>query len=152
MTIQEVKKYSQRLILKGTSILLGILIFIYMFVETRGDFANGILFFLSGLFNTYCLLGFFLLFFFSSFWSKKACDEIIIERQSVFIVAAKYSILISLIIALYIMIVAILNRSLYSSAEIGELLKTSFIPMFLRILFFIFFIWFWATNKLKKHA
>ena len=150
MTIQEARKHSQRLILKGTAIILGILIFLLLLGETRGDFANGILFFLSGLFNIYSILGFILLFFLSGFLARKAGEEVIIERQGVFIVSTKYSIIISVAIAVYVTIAAILNRELYSSTEIGSLITTSFLPIFFKTLLFIFLVWIWAANRMKR--
>jgi hypothetical protein len=150
VTVQEARKYGQRLILKGTAIILLILIFLLLLGETRGDFANGVLFFLTGLFNLYSILGFVLLFFLSAFCGRKAGEEIVIEKQGVFIVSAKYSILISLTIAVYVTIVAIFNRDLYNSADIGSLIATSFLPMFLKTLLFIFLIWIWAGNRMKR--
>ncbi len=152
MTIQEARKHSQRLVLKGTSVILAILIFMLLLGETRGNFANGILFFLAGLFSLYSIIGFILLFTLSAFWGRKAGEEIIIEKKGVFVVAAKYAILISLTIAVYVTIVAVLNRGLYGTAEVGSLITKSFLPMSLKTLLFVFPVWTWATNRMKKQV
>ena len=152
MTIQEARKYSQGLVLKGTSIIFGILIFIFLLGETRGDFANGILFFLSGLFAPSTIIGFFLLFFISAYFGRQAGEEIIIKRKSIFMVATKYSILISLTITVYVMLVAVLNRGLNRRDEISILITSSFLTIFIQTLLFVFLVWIWATKRMKNQA
>ena len=45
MTISEAKKFGRDKTLKATGVILAILILLFLLGETRGDFANGILFF-----------------------------------------------------------------------------------------------------------
>ncbi len=150
MTIQEARKYSRKIILKGTAIIILILLFILMLGETRGDFANGILFFLDAVFNVYSFLGVIILFGLSYIFAGTASDEVILEKQRVLIIAIKYSVFIALSMTIYTVIVGIIKQNLYTSQEIKIVIADHFLDMFVRTVIFVFLVWIWGTNRMKS--
>jgi hypothetical protein len=150
MTLQEARKYAQNIILKGTSIVILILFIVLLIEETRGDFANGILFFIAAVFNLYSIVGIVILFVLSYIFSSIAIEEVIVKKRNNFIIAIKYSISISLSTTIYGILIGVIKKRLYSSQEIIMILENHFFDMFVRMFFFILLIWIWGTKKMKS--
>ena len=95
-----IKKEAQRLglktALKATAVIVIILILLLLFGETRGDFANGILFFLRALLNIHTIAIVTILFRLTYLLGARAGVEIIISKKNFLAVALKYAVIISL--------------------------------------------------------
>ena len=153
MTIAEAKSIGRKKTLAGTSIVVLILLLFLMLVETNGDFANGILFFIQSISNIYFLLALIILFGLTALFASKAGKEVAIDNKNFVWVSFKY--------------VFIIVLSLYIFSGLGEMIKQDisgkenvvwdyFISPLLKIGSIIFFllliVWLWAFTELKNKA
>jgi len=56
MTPTQAQKFGRRQTLRATGIIVAILLVVFLFMETRGDFANGILFFIEAISNIHLMV------------------------------------------------------------------------------------------------
>src|SRR5665647_3319059 len=101
MTITEAKKFGRAKTMKATAIVLAILIALLLVSETRGDFANGILFFFQELFNINSIIILGILFGLTYLFGSYAGQEIIIKKRFFLLVSLKYVFVISLAITAF---------------------------------------------------
>jgi hypothetical protein len=85
--------------------------FYLLIAETRGDFANGILFYLAEQLNVFVLCLFLLLFITTYFWGRSAGKAIIIEGRNYLLIGLKYSFLQFAIVLSYFIIVYTVNNA-----------------------------------------
>jgi hypothetical protein len=90
METAEAKNISGRLILKYLTISLLIGEIVFFFLETRGDLANGILFFLDKQFNAYMLITAALLYGCCYLFSRIAGYSIRVKRKNPWLTVAFY--------------------------------------------------------------
>lgn len=151
MNIQDAKLSSRRLVLLGTATGLAIILFIYMLFETRGDFANGIIFFLSDLLNLYSIIGLITVFAISGIAAGTAAADLFIKNQNPLMISLKYSAIISFLAAIYTAVTTyILTRGQDNITTITSIITTTLIPNFIKTMPFFFFVWVWAMNKMKS--
>ena len=81
MTSHEAQSFGRAKTLKATAFIAGIFLVIFMFMETRGDFANGILFFMEAVTNIHFIIILAILFGLTFFFGGKAGKEIIIDKR-----------------------------------------------------------------------
>ena len=151
MTTQESKKFGGQLIMRASFLLFVVIELIYMFNETQGDFANGILFFIDSQLNIYFLL--FLLLYFSTLYlfGRKAGHEIIIKKRRYLLVGFLFGIISAIVVMIYFSSsVLLLNNSIdrQFNKEHESQIINSFIRNFLIFLFAIVSIWLWAANRM----
>ena len=147
MNSQKAKSFSQNLLLKATSYALIILSVILLFSETKGDFANGILFFLSNIFNIYSIVGVTLLFLSTALFARQAGNEIISKNKAYLPIAIKYAFFISSIFTVYVLILVLTNILVTEYGEANPSIQFFVLPLFLKTLIIVVLIWVWATQK-----
>lgn len=154
MTQQEAKQLGRTKLLKVTGILVAIFLLILFFTETRGDFANGILFFMQAILNIHFITIVIILFGLTFLLGGKAGKEIIIENANPFVLSAKYALIIVLSIFTYVACIGIAEDSESTVNNLHRLLITYFLtPLVnqgLQILIPILLTWLWVTNRIKK--
>jgi hypothetical protein len=149
MKVIDAKKIGRREILKATGIVIVILLFVFFLVETSGDFANGILFFLDALLNVESLIAILLLFSSTFYLSGLAGTEIIIKKRNYILISLKYVSLISSAVSLYVILLVLIKRDpTYITAY--RILLVYFLPMFLKTEIALLFAWIWASKKIKS--
>ena len=89
---------------------LAVLTILFLFGETKGDFANGILFFIDTIFNINTIVLLIILFGLTYFFGAIAGKEIIIEKKNTLLITFKYVILISLSITIYTLIAGFIRE------------------------------------------
>ena len=146
MTITEAKKFGRSKTMKATTIVLAILIALLLISETRGDFANGILFFLQEVFDVNSIIILCILFGLTYLFGSYAGQEIILKRRMFLLVSLKYVFIISLAITAYTVMLGIFREGWIAGQP---LLKTFFLPLFFKIFFCLLLGWLWATNKMR---
>jgi hypothetical protein len=105
MTTQEAQRIGSTKTLIAISIVVALVFFLFLLVQTNGDFANGVLFFMDAILNMHVFAVMFILFGFAYFLGGKAGKETILDKKHFVIVAIKYSLLIIFPIILYGLII-----------------------------------------------
>ena len=149
MTELEIKKFARNKTIKATAILVTILIVLLLFGETRGDFANGILFFMGAIANIHTLIILTILFCLTYFFAGLAGPEIIIKRKNILLTSLKYVILISLTISIYAMIIAFYRQHDFTNSGFKNAMSLYFLPLFFKADFSLLLVWLWATGDLN---
>jgi hypothetical protein len=118
MNIEQAKKIGQRETLKWTlyTFLIGELIF--MFLETRGDFANGIIFFIEGHKNIHYLVMVAILFTVTYFSGQRNGTEILILGRHFYITPFKYGLLTIWVVLVYGSTVGLLKQNDKDSCQL----------------------------------
>ncbi len=149
MTELEIKKFARIKTMMATAILLIILTILLLIGETKGDIANGILFFIEAIINVHVLVMLTLLFGLTYFFGGFAGKEIITEKQNALLISLKYVILISLTISIYALIVAFCREGSFTYDWFEKTISVYFLRLFLNIDISLLVVWLWATNKMK---
>jgi len=154
MTSREAQAMGRQKTIKATIVIVVIGLLIIMFLETRGDFANGILFFLQAVTNLYAIAIYIILFGTTFLFGGLAGKEIILGKKNYITVAIKYSVLIILVLSIYISIMGKVTGQ-----DMGKGLHESFLTYFLIVLsntgiyvIPLFGCWIWATNQMRLVA
>ena len=150
MTISEAQSFARNKTLKATGLLLAIVTSFFLLRETRGDLANGILFFMEALVNFHTLIILTILFGLTYFFSGMAGNEIIILKRNVFLVPLKYAILISFAVSAYTMFVGLFMASEFTYDGFKKAFTTYFWEMFPKTFITLLVGWIWATHKMKS--
>ena len=150
MTDIEIKRFARSKAINATVVLLTVLIVLLLIGETRGDFANGILFFMEAIANIHTLIVLTILFGLTYLFAGHAGQEIIIERQNIFLISLKYVVLISLTISIYSMIIALSRQNDFTLSGFENAISLYFLPLFLKTDLSLLVVWLWATNKMKS--
>src|ERR1041384_4300800 len=98
MTTQESKKFGGQLTVRSGLFLFVLLELIYMFTQTQGDFANGILFFIDSQLNVYFTVFLFLYFSTLYLFGRKAGHEIIIKKRKYLLVGFLFGIISAILV------------------------------------------------------
>jgi hypothetical protein len=120
-----------------------------MVSETRGDFANGILFFIRGVVNIHALIILLILFGSTYLFGGQAGEEILMEKKNVLLVVLKYVPIISLALCFYAMAVDLLRAGAFDFNEFKIQATSFYIPLFAKTAFSLFLAWLWATTRIK---
>ena len=114
----------------------------WLFVETRGDFANGILFYIQAQMNI-IVWGFFAVFFLSSYFLGKMMGAEMLKGRNHLAVASIYGLLESLILVTYTIIIFITQGQLVNMLHaMPELSLMIIVPILL--------LWLVAASTLKQ--
>jgi hypothetical protein len=151
MTILAAKAFARNKTLKATGLLLTILIILLLLSETKGDFANGFLFFLEALANIHTIILAIILFGLTYFLAGLAGQEIMLKKQSILFVSLKYAILISLAIYTYVIFIGF-SREENSTFNTFVKVLTAYLPLFFKMIISLMIVWLWAANKMKSNA
>ena len=150
MTLAEAKSVGWTSLFKGTLIVLCILIVLLLIGETRGDFANGILFFLAAIVNINNVIIIAILFGLTYVFSGPAVSELLIKKKNALLVTIKYVTLISFAICIYASAIVFLRLNDLSYNGIETIIKSFSLGLFFKTGFFLCIIWLWSTNKIKS--
>lgn len=114
----------------------------WLFVETRGDFANGILFYIQAQMNL-IVLGFFAVWFLSSYLLGRLMGEKIIKGRNYLVTAGIFGLLESVILIAYAVIMLIIQGQWLNMLHaIPELALMIIVPILL--------LWLIAAGSLKQ--
>lgn len=153
MTPTEARKFGRKKILKATVITIIMLLVIFFYMETRGDFANGFLFFLEAMANIHLIIILGILFALSYVFGGLAGKEIILSHKNYLWTAIKYCLAIMLAIILYAAVIGVAKDGNYQTRNYLRLLTTYFLTPLLKTgsitIIPLSAIWIWATNKMK---
>jgi hypothetical protein len=153
MTPSTAQQFGRKQVLKATALVALIPFLIFLYLETRGDFGNVILFFIQGLLNVHVLIMLAILFGLTFILGSKAGKEIILHKKNYLTITFKYFTIITLAIIVYAAVVGIIKdrdptyndfTKRLTHYLLEPLLKTGsllIVPMLL--------IWLWATNKMR---
>ena len=124
MNIEQAKDSGQRETLKWTlyTFLAGELI--QMVLETRGDFANGIIFFIEGHKNVHYLVMVSILFTVTYFVGRRNGKEILILGRHFYLTPFKYGLLTIWIVLAYGSIVGLVKHNDQDSSGVLEMVRT----------------------------
>ena len=116
-----------------------------LIMETRGDFANGILFYISGQLNIFVLGLFLLLFSTTYFWGRSAGKEILIDGRNYLVIGIKYSLLETAVVLGYILI-------LYMVSNTNRSIWQALLQVIARISIPLMGIWLWSVWRIKLRS
>ena len=132
MDIEQAKKIGQNETLKWTLYIFLIGELVFMFFETRGDFANGIIFFIAKHQNIHYLVMVTLLFAVASFVGGRNGKEILVLGRHFFITPFKYGLLTIWIVLAYGCLVGLSNSNDQDSIDTFEMIRTYILTPYLR--------------------
>jgi hypothetical protein len=156
MTINEAKKTGSAKALRAALVLTGVIFVIFLLQETKGDFANGILFFMQGILNGHLLV--MLAIFLGLTWllGGPAGKAIIYRRWNFVLVANVAAVTIMLSIISYMAFVGIIKERNYSTDNIMRLANTYFLQPLIQtglpLLGGLLVCWLWATYRIWLSA
>ena len=139
MNTQISEKIGSRQTIKAMLVVTCITELYSMMQETKGDFANGILFYISDHLRLEVLLSYFILFISAYLLGRKAGKEILVFNKNNIKVGLKYSLITTAIISVYMLIITFFNNE-----NIFSLLKPSLI-----ILILMAIIWLWVVRQIR---
>jgi hypothetical protein len=156
MTAKQAQIFGAKAAMKTTAFFIGVLLLALLIIETRSDFANGILFFMQAVENIHFIVIMTILFACTFFCGKWAGKEIIIDQKNMGLIAAKYCIVIILVLIGY---AAARIHYLYPAGEPSNMItlirRNSFRSLAWSILLLYIpmsLIWLFATNEMRKAA
>lgn len=154
MTTREAYDIGKSKTLKATSIPVIAYLLVLMGMETRGDFANGILFFFYDIFQVHVIVIMTTLFGLTFLLGRIAGKEIIIDNKKLHTTSIKYSLIIVSAVATCITLVDIFidiqNSAPNEQNYLFKDLLTTFFKTAALIVLPIMISWFWATKQMEK--
>lgn len=149
MTPKQAKSIGGKQLTKAAAFLFGLYELVLLFHHTRGDFANGFLFFIQAQTNGY-FLAFILLFFLSMFIiGRRAGYEVLLKGKKyytvVFIGAFVTTIVTLLFFELVMLLISYGEPQLLERREILETLFACFVVLLIALTLS----WLWAVKKIK---
>lgn len=152
MTLREAQSAGRSITIKATLVCIAIPLFILLFQETKGDFANGILFYMAYVFTPLNFTILAIIIGFTFLFGGKAGKEIIIGKKNVIITTIKYVLLIYIAIYVYVIINGIITFPGDKPHDTRYFLKYFLLPVTLasiKILILLAVAWLYATTRLK---
>ncbi len=153
MSASEAKKFGRVKALKATAILVAILLLILFIMETRGDFANGILFFLQAMSNIHLIAILIILFGLTYLFGGLAANEIILnKKKNILLISIKYASLIILAIIAYAAAIGYYKHYNFYVDNFQRLRAYFIVPLIKpgSVMFIIIFpVWLWSTYQMK---
>lgn len=152
MTPREAQSAGRSITIKATLVCLAIPLLILLFQETKGDFANGILFYMAYVFTPLSFTILAIVLGFTYLLGGKAGKEIIIGKKNLIITTIKYVLLIYIAMYVCVIINGIITFPDDKSHNIRYFLKYFLLPVTLtsiKILALLFVAWLYATLRLK---
>src|SRR5688500_11749908 len=107
MTPLEAKTIGRKKTIKATAIITAILLIVYMIQETRGDFANGILFYMQAITNIHTVAVITIFLGLSFLFGGRAGKKIILDKKNFILISAMYTAIIYLSIYIYMAIIGL---------------------------------------------
>lgn len=157
MNAREAKTIGRKRTIKATIIVLAIFLLILMFQETRGDFANGILFYLQAVTNLHTITIYIALIGLTFLFGGLAGKEIILSQKNHYAVGVKYAVLTALTLSIYISTTSYATYAsiLGMAKDLPEILQYHLLFILSRTGIFILPLlggWLWAANQMRSAA
>ena len=153
MTAITPQHFGRKKTLIATGILAGVLFVVLLLMQTQGDFANGILFFISAILSIHVLVVLAMVFGLTYLFGGMAGKEVIIEKNNFAVTGIKYAVLIVVAVISYSAIVGISKESNLSLENLSQLVSSHFLNSGYKIglwsLIPMLIIWLWATNQMR---
>ncbi len=127
---------------------------IYLISETRGDFANGVLFYLDRQMNLFTILSFVIFFLSFIILGQRAGHKILILNVNPFKIAFIYGLITTILMLTYYSIPFLeainVKRGIYSQSDQNQMTQTF---LFFSMFIFLFFLmgWLLATHRIRQH-
>ena len=148
MTKIEAQNFGREKTLKATAIAVTFMILMLLIGETKGDFANGILFFMQALLNIHLLLILAILFGSSYIFGGKAGIAIIINQKNSLLTTIKYDLLTAFLVSIYAIVLGFIKSKNLDYNSLFMFFLSSFFKTAISMLF----VWLWATSRMRKVA
>jgi hypothetical protein len=149
MTIQQAKSIGGTQLLKSATFLLLLFEVVMLYIETKGDFANGILFFLEAQMNGYFILLLLLYFGLMFFLGRQAGVLIICRNIKHYLIAGLFAVSTTILFSGTIAILGLLINSEAVYERFHNYDARSVMLQSVFILFiFMCLVWLWATNRI----
>jgi hypothetical protein len=156
MTIAEAKKKGSSLALRAAFVFVAIVLVVLLFRETKGDFSNGVLFFMQYLLNAHSWAIIFIFLLLTWLLGGIAGEVIIIKNWNFVLVANASAFLITLALISYTAFAGILKDGNYGAGNIMRLAKTYFFIPFLKkgfpLMGGLVIIWLWPAGRMWQIA
>jgi hypothetical protein len=152
MTLQEAQSAGRSKTIKATLVCIAIPILILLFQETKGDFANGILFYMAYVFTPFSFTILAIILVLTFLFGGKAGKEIIIGKKNFILTSIKYVLLIYIAIYACIIINGKITLPDDKPHDSGYFLKYFLLPATLtsiKIFTTLLVAWLYATFRLK---
>jgi hypothetical protein len=154
MNIKEAQILGRTIVVKGTVLIVGILLIIFLIMSTISDFGNGILFFFEAILNIHFLAIMAILFGLTLLFGSSAGKEIILEKKNYILTSIKYVILIILAIIIYAGVVGVVKDKTNTPDNFERLITTYFLTPLVKTgsitIFPMLGVWLWATNLMQS--
>ena len=138
MTDKEAKQTGGMAAIKSLLPVVLIAELYWMIKETKGDFANGILFFISYHTNIFIILFYASLFVSTWLFGQNAGKELIIQKKNKYLIAIKYSVLTTLILFTYAFLTTIITH-----ADINVFFMPALVVFLL-----LSIVWLWTVRRI----
>lgn len=153
MTIKQAQKFGKEKALKATGLLVLVALILLMYNETKGDFANGIIFFIARISNVYFIAIMLLLFGLTFMFGEMAGKGIIINKKNFVFVSLKYPFIITLSVYITSAVISLFMTANFTTYTFAELIVTYFLDPLSKsgLLLFIalVIIWLIAANQMR---
>lgn len=150
MAIAAAQKFAWHKTIRATTIMFIVLSALMIVGDSHYFYENLEKFFLKIFTNKYILIPLIVTYLLTWFFGGLAGEEIIFHKKNFARVALKYSLIISLIFCLPFMIIEASQRSTFAPINFGYIIRSYYIPLFVKTLFCLFLPWLWATYKMKS--
>jgi hypothetical protein len=151
MTIPEAKAIGRTKTIKATLVPIGLFVLLLLIQETEGDFANGILFFFSALFNKYTVLLFLIVLGLTYLFSGNAGKEIILNKKNIVLITLKYATVIAIAVGFYAFVIGLTRERTMTRSDY-EMLENDTTALFIKSYISLLLVWFWSTYRMKLAA
>ena len=153
MTVITPQTFGRTKTLIATSIGIGLLLLLFLLIQSGGDLANGILFFVSAISNIHAIIILSIIFGLSYLFGGMARKEIILEKNHFAWTAIKYSVLIMLSVIAYSGVIGVAKDGNWSPENFFNLTVLYFLTPLSRAgilgLIPLLIIWLWSTNQMR---
>ena len=139
MDIEQAKKIGKNETLRWTLYIFLIGELFFMFLETRRDFANGIIFFIEAHQNIHYLVMVVILFSVTVFVGERNGKEILIQERHFFITPFKHGLLTIAIVLAYGSVIGLLKQNHPDSVGTFEVIRTYILEPYIRITLILLF-------------
>lgn len=148
MTKAEAQNFGREKTIKATAVAVTFMVMMLLIGETRGDFANGILFFMQAILNIHLFFILTILFGASYIFGGKAGIAIIIDQKNSLLITMKYVLFTSFLVSIYAIVLGIVRSR---DKDYNSLLMF-FFSSFFKIAITMLFVWLWASSSMRKAA
>jgi hypothetical protein len=152
MTVQQSKSIGGRQLIKAAVLLFAVYEISLLYKQTKGDFANGLLFFINEQANIF-FIGFTVLYFLMMYLAGRIAGyNVLIKRrtgiQTILLYSFTTALLTGFLFGLAVTLILRREPQVEEQSEIVQLAFISFIVLFAAMLF----VWSWAVNMIKRRG